>query len=96
MRQLGYHLGRFVYLMDAAVDYAEDSASGSYNPLVYSEFEPQEMRVLLAGIAGEAARVFERLPLEQDVHLMRSVLYSGVWQKFNKLYEPKESQEARD
>lgn len=96
MGQLGYHLGRFVYLMDAAVDYAEDSASGSYNPLVYSEFEPQEMRVLLAGIAGEAARVFERLPLEQDAHLMRSVLYSGVWQKFNKLYAPKESQEARD
>ena len=91
MRQLGYHLGRFVYLMDAAVDYADDAASGSYNPLVYSEFEPHEMRTLLAGIAGQAARVFERLPLEQDVRLMQSVLYSGVWQQFNKLYAPKES-----
>ena len=49
------------------------------------------MRTLLAGIAGQAARVFERLPLEQDVHLMQSVLYSGVWQQFNKLYAPKES-----
>lgn len=96
MQQLGYHLGRFVYLMDAAVDYAEDSASGNYNPLVYAEFEPLEMQTLLAGIAGQAARVFERLPLVQDAHLMRSVLYSGVWQKFNKLYTPKESPEARD
>ena len=96
MQQLGYHLGRFVYLMDAAVDYEDDRASGNYNPLVYAEFQPCEMQTLLAGIAGQAARVFERLPLVQDAHLMRSVLYSGVWQQFNKLYAPKESPKARD
>ena len=31
--QMLYHLGRWVYLMDAADDLKEDAASGNYNPL---------------------------------------------------------------
>lgn len=34
LEQLLYHLGRWVYLVDAADDLAEDFASGSYNPLI--------------------------------------------------------------
>ena len=34
LEQLLYHLGRWVYLVDAADDLAEDAASGSYNPLL--------------------------------------------------------------
>ena len=34
LEQLLYHLGRWVYLVDAADDLAEDAASGSYNPLI--------------------------------------------------------------
>ena len=35
LRQLLYHLGRWVYLVDAADDLKKDVKSGSYNPLVY-------------------------------------------------------------
>ena len=35
---------------------------------------------------GEATTAFEKLPLEQDLHLLRSVVYAGVWQKY---YAPK-------
>lgn len=34
LRDFGYWLGRFVYLMDAAVDFRQDAESGSYNPFV--------------------------------------------------------------
>jgi len=33
LEQLLYHLGRWVYLVDAADDLARDAASGSYNPI---------------------------------------------------------------
>ena len=101
MRRFGQQLGRFVYLMDAAVDYADDAASGSYNPLVQLDRQladdagipspapdAENMRTLLAILIGEATDTFERLPLEQDLHLMRSVLYAGVWQQFNRTYPP--------
>ncbi len=34
LEQMLYHLGRWIYLTDAADDLAEDFASGSYNPLL--------------------------------------------------------------
>lgn len=86
MRSFGQQLGRFIYLMDAAVDYADDAHTSSYNPLVSLEMQPQDMKTLLSVLIGEAAATFEKLPLVQDIHLLRSILYSGVWQKFNETY----------
>lgn len=83
---LGCRLGVFVYLMDAAVDFSDDRESGSYNPFVRLGFSPDDMRTLLRLMAGQVADAFERLPIERDAHLLRSVLYAGVWQKFNAQY----------
>jgi len=47
---------------------------------------PEDMEALLSELIGRACAVFEKLPLEQDLHLMRSILYAGVWQKFNETY----------
>ena len=87
LRALGCELGRFVYMMDAAVDLREDEESGSYNPLAGRGFAPQDLKELLCVYAARVAQVFERLPLEQDVHLLRSVIYAGVWGQFNRTYE---------
>ena len=89
MRAFGERLGCFVYFMDAAVDLADDLARGSYNPFLAMDRSPESMRSLLSTLMGQAAAVFEKLPLEQDLHLMRSVLYEGVWAKFNSTYPEK-------
>lgn len=95
LREFGGWLGRFVYLMDAAVDFEQDAKTGSYNPFVRlaaegadgaAEPDPVAMREVLGALAGRACAAFERLPLVQDAQLMRSVLYAGVWQKFNRCY----------
>lgn len=91
LEDLGRAFGRFIYMMDAAVDYEDDMRTGSYNPFVAlaagSPPDAASLRLVLQTMIGEACAYFEKLPLVQDVHLMRSVLYSGVWQKFNALYE---------
>ena len=95
LRDFGQGLGRFVYLMDAAVDYERDKKSGAYNPLVLADIPPETMRSALTLLMGEAVRAFEHLPLEQDMSLMRNILYGGVWQKFNAAYPP-QAKEAAD
>lgn len=90
MNEFGSALGRFVYLMDAAVDYAADEQSGSYNPFVRLGSSPEAMEQTLQLVAADAARAFERLPLEQDLHLLRSVLYEGIWIQFNQTYRSNE------
>lgn len=94
MEAFGFQLGRFVYLMDAAVDFADDEQSGSYNPFVLTSASPETMELVLRDAAARAAETFERLPLEQDLHLLRSVLYEGVWVQFNRIYH--QNNEARD
>ena len=32
---------------------------------------------------------FEKLPIVQDVELLRNILYAGVWNKYDKIQEEK-------
>lgn len=86
MRTFGQELGQFIYLMDAAVDYKQDEKAGSYNPFVKLGMGAQAMRATLEDSIAGATATFEKLPLEHDLNLLRSVLYAGVWQKFNREY----------
>ena len=86
---LGHSLGKFVYMIDAAVDYDQDRKKGCFNPLPGMGLKPEEARPLLQQPLGEAAEAFEQLPLIQDAHLMRNILYSGVWQRFNEITQKK-------
>lgn len=89
LRRFGARLGKFVYVMDAAVDLEEDQKSGSYNPFVMASSTREDAREGLELLAAGMVDAFERLPLERDVHVLRSVLYAGVWQQF-------ESKESKD
>lgn len=82
LRQMGSQLGHFIYLMDALMDYDEDIKKGTYNPLVVLGAKPHQLPEALNIYMGMAADVFERLPLVQDLNLLRSIVYNGVWQKY--------------
>ena len=45
---------------------------------VYEDFCRETLELLIA----EAAESFEFLPLEQDLPILRNILYSGVWQRW--------------
>ena len=47
MEQVLYHVGRWIYLIDAQNDLEEDRASGSYNPLLYRFSEGEDYRAYL-------------------------------------------------
>ena len=88
LRGLGEGLGRFVYWMDAWEDREADRRHHRFNPLDHlAEQENLEefVREALEMLMGEATEYFETLPLEKDLDLLRNVLYSGVWQRYNTL-----------
>jgi hypothetical protein len=82
LRTFGYHLGRFIYLMDAVMDYEKDQKTGNYNPLHSMGNKPEDMENLLSMIIGDATGEFEKLPLVKDAHLLKNILYGGVWQQY--------------
>ena len=86
-RRFGDYLGRFIYLMDAAMDYDADKKNGSYNPLVAAQKSEDEIKDILVMLIGKATAVFEQMPFVKDDHLIRNILYSGVWQKYNTRFQ---------
>lgn len=82
LRRFGQALGRFIYIMDAAVDFEKDRGRGNYNPLLAAGKTPEETEAALELLIGEAAEIFEKLPLVQDAELLRSTLYAGVWRTY--------------
>ena len=86
LRSLGFHLGKFIYLMDAYDDLARDKRKGAYNPLKTMSEQPgyeEEMREIFELLLARCAKRFERLPCVEDADLLRNILYSGVWLKYN-------------
>ncbi len=81
LRQLGMQLGRFIYLLDAAVDYDKDKRKGKYNPYIAMGMEKDWARweEYLVLAMGKCTRSYEILPLVQDKGLLDNILYSGVW-----------------
>ena len=87
LKTLGLYLGKFIYLMDAYDDIEKDSKSDSYNPFVYlrkenpNDFETLS-RLMMTSMISECARSFERLPILLHADILRNILYSGVWTKY--------------
>ena len=79
--QMGFSLGRFIYLLDAAADYDKDKRKGKYNPYLAMGMERDEKRweEYLVLAMGRCAERYEKLPLVQDKALLDNILYSGVW-----------------
>lgn len=84
LRNFGYDLGRFIYLMDAALDYDMDRKKGLYNPLLQMNIAKEEVEEILKIELGRAMICFEKMPLVQDEEILKNILYRGVWCKWKK------------
>ncbi len=90
LKNLGFYMGKFIYIMDAYEDYDADLKKNEYNPLTYLVRESAEdfdtlCRLLLTSMMSECAKSFERLPILLHADILRNVLYSGVWSKYEYL-----------
>jgi len=88
LEQMLYHLGRWIYLVDAVDDLADDFKSGSYNPLI------QRFSLTSGEISGEAretlvisldhsvrliASAFELWDFGDWSNIIRSTVYEGLF-----------------
>jgi len=87
---MGFYMGKFIYLLDAYEDLKQDQKKGNYNPLAYVQMESKEeyetfCRSTLTCLMAECAKSFERMPILQHAEILRNILYSGVWTKYEYL-----------
>lgn len=88
LEQMLYHLGRWIYLIDAADDLKQDMKSGSYNPLplrydIPGDTLPESVRNELAQTLDSSihamAAAFELWDFGQYGPIIESVVYQGLY-----------------
>ncbi len=80
-RQLLYHLGRWIYLIDAWDDLAEDKERGRYNPIAARFGQEPDLEYLdttLRHSLSLAQSAFQLLPPTAHSGILENILYLGL------------------
>lgn len=79
---LMYHLGRWIYLIDAAEDFEKDIKSKNYNPYKFSYNNMKELAddvVLPLTLTLESvASAFELLDIKKNREILNNIIYQGT------------------
>ena len=97
LRAMGNHLGKFIYLMDAYEDIEEDIRQNRYNPLIKRYENPdfeEEIKTILTMIMANCCKEFEKLPVIDNVEILRNILYSGIWYRYEMVRKKREEKQA--
>lgn len=84
--QMGFYLGKYIYILDAYDDLEKDIRNHSYNPLLSISGEKdyeEKCEQMLTLVLAECSSAFEKLPCIQYVDILRNILYAGVWKKYD-------------
>lgn len=83
--EMGFYLGKFIYFMDAYDDIEEDIKKKTYNPFTEEFSKPdfeERSYTILEMMISKTTLAFECLPIIENVEIMRNILYSGVWTRY--------------
>ena len=101
MAEIGYNLGRWIYLIDAYDDIPKDREDGAYN-LFLEKYGPaclsseecrEEAAFSLQFSLAKAAEAFEKLDIKRNRGILENILYAGVLRKTEDVLAKKELQE---
>ncbi|MDR0951989.1 MAG: DUF5685 family protein [Oscillospiraceae bacterium] len=98
LRAMGGFLGEFIYIMDAFMDLETDARRGRYNPLAGLQGQGADEKFfleLLTVLIGNCTLAYEKLPIVEDAELLRNILYSGVWTRYERREKRKKAKIRR-
>ena len=85
--RMGFYLGKFIYIIDAFDDVEEDVKKGRYNVFSNCYTDPDfetHVKDMLTMMMAECSDAFEMLPAVDNADILRNILYSGVWNSYER------------
>lgn len=89
LRELGYNIGRFIYIADATDDYEKDIRKNNYNPYryMYPDADVREIKKTagqsMAFTLSMAAQNYEKLEVVKNKDLLDNIIYLGLRQRMD-------------
>lgn len=93
LAEMGFYLGKYIYLLDAYEDLEKDLKKNRYNPFFEMSKEEDfhdQVRKILMSMISKSAEEFELLPVDENMDILRNILYAGAWNRFEEIFREKE------
>lgn len=92
LKGIGYHVGKWVYLIDALDDLEKDRKTGNYNPLARqfdlgTEELIQRISMNLTLTLAELSRLVSQLPIKKNKDLLENFTYLGLLKQTEQIIE---------
>lgn len=106
--RMGFYLGKFIYLLDAYEDVEEDEKKKNYNPFLIEDREiswkpvygqtdfEEKCEQMLRMMMAECSRAFEQLPIIKYGDILRNILYSGVWTRYEMVKQKRRKKQEEE
>ena len=96
--ELGYNLGRWIYVMDALDDLEDDRKSGSYNPLIYRLGGKEGIEDTLYNYLGRVSAAIDLLDIKKNKGIIDNVVLLGLRGRTDSLLKSDENsdEEGKD
>ena len=75
--RFGYCMGRWIYITDAADDYADDEKRGRFNPFG-ADFTKERAEALMNVSVAEAIEAYENVTKYRYIKILDNILYDGT------------------
>ena len=89
VKKFAFSLGKYIYILDAAIDLDKDRLFGRYNPFrpLYGRTDnPELFCSILKVLLSDCLVAFDALPLVKNASLMKNILCIGLWSGFVKKF----------
>ena len=91
LRNIGFNLGKYIYILDAYEDLEEDYKNKRYNPFIDYIDKKEELKNkvdrLISMSLGMVAKNIENLNLEFNKAIIDNIIYSGVYLRYKHILE---------
>lgn len=87
LERIGYCIGRYIYILDAAVDFDEDVKLGRFNPLSVLEDDDINKNIIAPQLnicIAEAIKAYELIEIRKFKNIIDNLLYLGLQDTFKK------------
>ena len=91
LRNIGFNIGKYIYLLDSYEDLEKDYKKGRYNPFIDYIDKKEELKVrvdkLISMSLGMLGRRIDNLNLKMNTAIIENIVYSGVYLRYQNILE---------
>ncbi|WP_122640470.1 DUF5685 family protein [Romboutsia sp. Marseille-P6047] len=91
LRNIGFNIGKYIYLLDAYEDLDKDYEKGRYNPFIEYIDKKEELKTrvdkLISISLGLLAQNIDSLNLRVNRNIIDNIVYSGVYLRYKNILD---------